>query len=95
MVPACRTLDAVSIFALTAGDAATVLAAAHGEDAADAYSRALPPTATTLALPARFRFGVPRAEDLEFHGNAEGPALFAAGGGAAAAPWAARRSRST
>jgi allophanate hydrolase len=77
MVPACRTLDTISIFALTAADAAQVLAVAEGEDASDPYSKAMPPTGYNFGAAASFRFGVPRAEDLEFHGNAEGPALFA------------------
>jgi len=77
MVPACRTLDTISIFALTAADAAQVLAVAEGEDASDPYSRAMSPAGDNFGAAATFRFGVPRAEDLEFHGNAEGPALFA------------------
>ena len=35
LVPACRTLDTISIFALTADNAAQVLAVAQGHDAAD------------------------------------------------------------
>lgn len=77
VVPACRTLDVVSVFALTAGDAAIVLAAAQGEDPQDAYSRNLPPHGFNFGLASSFRFGVPRAEDLEFHGNPDGPAQFA------------------
>lgn len=77
MVPACRTLDTISIFALTAADAAQVLAVAEGEDVSDPYSRAMPPVGHNFGAAPTFRFGVPRAEDLEFHGNAEGPALFA------------------
>ncbi len=77
MVPACRTLDTISIFALTAADAAQVLAVAEGEDASDPYSKPMPPAGYNFGAAASFRFGVPRAEDLEFHGNAEGPALFA------------------
>ena len=77
VVPACRTLDVVSVFALTAGDAATVLAAAQGEDPLDAYSRTLPPHGHNFGAASSFRFGVPREVDLEFHGNPEGPAQFA------------------
>ena len=77
VVPACRTLDAVSVFALTAGDAAAVLAAAQGEDPQDAYSRNLAPHGTNFGAAGAFRFGVPREVDLEFHGNSEGPAQFA------------------
>src|SRR5689334_17990683 len=39
VVPACRTLDTISVFALTAEDAHRVFAAAKGFDAADAYAR--------------------------------------------------------
>ncbi|MDE2146178.1 MAG: allophanate hydrolase [Burkholderiales bacterium] len=77
MVPACRTIDAVSVFALTAADAAAVLAAAQGPDAGDVYSRTLPPHGHDFGAGGPFRFGLPRAADLEFHGNAQGPALFA------------------
>lgn len=77
VVPACRTLDAVSVFALTAADAARVLAVAQGPDAQDAYSRAMPPHGFDFGSASSFRFGVPRPDDLEFHGNAEGPAQFA------------------
>ncbi len=40
VVPACRTLDCVSIFALTAADAAQVMDVAASFDAADPYARA-------------------------------------------------------
>jgi allophanate hydrolase len=74
VVPACRTLDCVSIFALTAKDAETVLASAQGFDEADAYSRkALPAEAK---IKAAFTFGVPRAEQLAFFENPETPNLF-------------------
>ena len=78
MVPACRTLDTISVFAVSAGDAARVLAVAQGEDASDAYSRPVAPEGFNFGRAARFRFGVPRPEDLEFHSNAGGSALFAA-----------------
>lgn len=38
VLPACRTLDCVSIFALTVDDAAGVLAVIEGDDAADDYA---------------------------------------------------------
>ena len=76
VVPACLTLDAVSVFAMTAADAARVLAVAQGPDAQDAYSRAMPPHGFDFGSASAFRFGMPRPDDLEFHGNAEGPAQF-------------------
>ena len=42
VVPACRSLDCVSIFALTTDDCWTALAAIAGPDAADPYSRSAP-----------------------------------------------------
>ena len=42
LVPACRSLDCISIFAYNADDANAVLACAEGEDPADGYSRANP-----------------------------------------------------
>jgi allophanate hydrolase len=76
LVPACRTLDVISVFALCAGDAAAVLAVAEGEDEGDAYSRTLPPHGWNFGASNAFRFGVPRTEDLEYHGHAHGPAQF-------------------
>ena len=76
VVPACRTLDAVSVFALTAADAATVLASAQGPDAQDAYSRTMLPHGRNFGATS-FRFGVPRPQDLVFYGNDSGTAQFA------------------
>lgn len=76
VVPACRTLDCVSIFALSAADAAAVLEVAQGYDAADPYSRRA--MTGSPAPGGRFRFGVPHDEQLEFFGNKETPGLFRA-----------------
>ena len=76
VVPACRSLDAVSIFALTAGDAQRVFAAAQGVDAQDAYSRPAQPHGRGFAAGDAFRFGVPKPEQLAFFGDALNPALF-------------------
>ncbi len=68
VVPACRSQDCVSIFALTASDAQSVWTAASGADAADIYSRAepkVPPAGFTLG--ANLRVGVP--QDPEFCGD--------------------------
>jgi allophanate hydrolase len=75
VVPACRSLDVVSILALSSDDARDVLAVAKGFDAADPFSRKEAPA----VLPAQIkgtRFGVPGAADLEFFGNTEGERLF-------------------
>ena len=73
VVPACRSLDCVSIFALTAGDARRVLDVAHGFDADDSYSR-------HLAMPSfgsrPVRIGIPQQAQLEFFGDTEYARLF-------------------
>lgn len=79
VVPACRSLDCPSIFALTAGDAAKVLAIAGGFDPLDAYSRdslPVPPGALTPSV-SRFRFAVPRGDQLEFFDGGNWRKLFA------------------
>ena len=67
VVPACRTLDCVSIFALTADDAFSVLKVAAVADAADAYSRTA--FIAQPARPAAFRFAVPNPDQREFFGD--------------------------
>lgn len=62
VLPACRSLDCVSIFAHSVDDAARVLAVVEGADAADAYSAFAPGPA---ALPAQRRIGVPRNAQLD------------------------------
>ncbi|MDP2024742.1 allophanate hydrolase [Sulfuriferula sp.] len=76
VLPACRSLDVVSIFALTAHDAEWVLAAAAGFDAEDCYSRHAEGHGFDFGSADSFRFGVPRAEQLQFFGNREGERLF-------------------
>jgi len=77
VVPACRSIDAVSVFALTAEDAQRVVAAAAGFDARDPFSRAAESYGFDFGTAAAFRFGVPRQSDLEFFGNSDGARLFA------------------
>jgi allophanate hydrolase len=72
VVPACRSLDCVSIFAKTCRDAAAVLEVAQGFDPMHPYSRAGEPVSLCTAS---FRFGVPR--QLEFHGDRAYESLFA------------------
>jgi allophanate hydrolase len=76
VVPACRSLDAVSIFALTAEDAERVLAVAAGFDAEDEYARPLAPHGFDFGRASGFRFGVPMQKDLAFFGNTEAERLF-------------------
>jgi allophanate hydrolase len=68
VVPACRTLDCVSVFALTADDAWTALAVMAGPDKADPYSRARPLGAPG-AMGQSIRLGVPIASQRLFFGD--------------------------
>jgi allophanate hydrolase len=77
VVPACRSLDCISIFGLTVGDAQAVLDVAQGFDREDPYSRAAP-TPVRGGIGVRFRFGVPRKAELEFFGDREAAKLYAA-----------------
>ena len=78
VVPACRSLDCISIFALTGADAAQVLGVAAGFDPGDAYSRRAPRAADNLPSSlAGCRLGVPRPDQLEFFGNVDAARLFA------------------
>ncbi len=75
VVPACNSLDCVSVFALTAEDAFAALRAIAGPDASDPYSRALA-LGDLSALPPRLRIAVPRAADRIFHGDRDSEAAF-------------------
>ncbi|TWC65043.1 allophanate hydrolase [Pseudomonas sp. SJZ103] len=73
LVPACRTVDCVSVFALTVEDAETVAHVAAGYDPSDAYSRANPNTAP-VAVGASIKLAIPQA--LEFFGDTQNQAVF-------------------
>jgi len=73
VVPACRSLDCVSIFANTTGDAADVLLVAEGFDETDIYSR---PRAGSTAIAEKFRFGVIAPKDREFFGDGGSAKLY-------------------
>ncbi len=75
VVPACRTLDCVSVFAANAGDAARVLDVCAGFDPADIFSRDAR-AFRRVSLSATPRLGVPRAPALEFFGDTDAAALF-------------------
>ncbi|MEV7989843.1 allophanate hydrolase [Micromonospora sp. NPDC085948] len=79
VVPACRSLDCVSVFAADVAGAVEVLHAARGVTAADPWGRPLPAERVVARLPGTLRLGVPRAEDLEFFGDAGQEARFVAG----------------
>jgi allophanate hydrolase len=75
VVPACRTLDCVSVFSLTVDDAVTALAAMAGPDPADPFSRDRPLGEIT-PLPAKLRLGVPRGGQLIFFGDKAAEAAY-------------------
>ncbi|WP_028693868.1 allophanate hydrolase [Pseudomonas cremoricolorata] len=73
LVPACRTVDCISVFALTVSDAQTVAAIAGGYDATDPYSRRNPNTAP-VAVGSKIRLAIP--DSLEFFGDSHNRAVF-------------------
>ncbi|MDH5393778.1 MAG: allophanate hydrolase [Gammaproteobacteria bacterium] len=80
VLPACRSLDCVSIFALTTDDANTVLEQAAVYDCEDQYAREIPFDNNTrhYGLPVQtFTFAVPKQDQLEFFGNESAQQLFA------------------
>jgi allophanate hydrolase len=75
VVPACRTLDTVSIFALTVDDAYRAYRVAAKFDASDSYAR--PITAPALGLtPPTFRVGAPSQDTRIFYGDSIQSASF-------------------
>ncbi|NVZ50645.1 allophanate hydrolase [Pseudomonas sp. B6002] len=73
LVPACRTVDCISVFALTVADAERVAQVAAGYDASDAYSRVNPNTAP-VAVGAQIKLAIPA--ELEFFGDSQNQAVF-------------------
>ncbi|MTD13102.1 allophanate hydrolase [Nakamurella sp. YIM 132087] len=66
LVPACRSLDCVSLIAGTVDDLATVFDVVSGVDERDAWSR--PRRRTTMPAP-EARIGLPEADELDFFGD--------------------------
>ncbi|NEZ58855.1 allophanate hydrolase [Adonisia turfae] len=76
-VEACRTLDCLSIFSLTATDAQTILKIAQGYDPDSPFSRPANITPASLSsdqTQQAFRFGVP--SQREFFGNTDVEACY-------------------
>lgn len=71
VVPACRTLDCVSVFALCADDAARIMQVAVKHDPKEPYSRKKENYPITGAMKGGFTYGVPGKEQLQFFGNLE------------------------
>jgi allophanate hydrolase len=82
VVPACRTLDCVSVLAHTTDDCWAVLAVIAGFDGDDPYSRRRPLQAfggspDSLAAPPTVRLGVPPPDQRIFFGEARTAADYA------------------
>jgi allophanate hydrolase len=77
VVPACRTLDTISIFAGDVADAFLVYQIAAGYDAGDPYSKTFAAPALS-APPSSLRIGAPRAAQLKFFGDRDAEAAFEA-----------------
>lgn len=72
LIPACRTIDVISIFALTVDDAWQVAQVMQGYDASDDYSRVHPQN-----VPSQFSKGkIAIPDTLEFYGDAETEKAF-------------------
>ena len=74
VVPACRSLDCVSIFSLTVEDAESVLSVAEGFDGADPYSRSRHDVNNIVRD--NPIIGIPSDEFLEFYGDPSAAKLF-------------------
>ncbi|MEW6254990.1 MAG: allophanate hydrolase [Pseudomonadota bacterium] len=77
LVPACRTLDCISVFALTVDDAMAALHVMAGDDAADPYSRPLP-LGDLGAMRAPARLGILPPDQREFFGDTQAAAAYEA-----------------
>lgn len=78
MVWANRSIDCLSVFALTCPDASKVLDVAQAYDPENPYSRqpVATPNSRDSYSGAKFTFGVPAAKFLEFFGNDDARKLF-------------------
>ena len=74
VVPACRSLDCVSVFALTVADAEAVAAVLDGFDPRDSFSRQAPQPATFMGE--QPRFGIPA--QLQWYGDSQAKAAWEA-----------------
>ena len=75
LLPACRSLDCITVFSHTAEDAALVDGVLAAFDAEDVYSRRAP-AAPPAIDPSSFRFGLPRPDQRNFLGDAQSARLF-------------------
>ncbi len=76
VVPACRTLDTVSVFALTVTDAYEAFCAAAAFDCVDSYSRTVE-TPELVKAPTGITVGIPSSDSVRFDGDAAQAESFA------------------
>lgn len=72
LVPACRSIDCITVFTDALGDARLVDSVVAGFDAADPFSRPLADAAITGR-----RIGIPRPDQLVFFGDLQAEELYA------------------
>lgn len=78
VVPACKSLDCVSIFSQTIAEAEYLFDIVSAYDASDSYARNDRQLFdASISATAQLRFGVPKPEQLQYFGDAESGALFA------------------
>jgi allophanate hydrolase len=78
VVPNCRTLDCVSVFALSVDDGMTVLDVMQGFDAQDPFSRLWQTPVSRQREGGGFRFGILRPAEREWFGMPSCAALYEA-----------------
>ena len=76
VVPACRSLDCVSVFAQNCEDAERIFEVCRGPDLSDPFSRQGPMKTSGGKDPENFKFGIPDQAHLQFFGNTAYEALF-------------------
>jgi len=75
VIPACRSLDTVSVFALTTADAFAALSVMAGYDESDAYSRRMS-LGALAAIPPALRIAIPRPADRIHFGDTQAASAF-------------------
>jgi allophanate hydrolase len=76
VVPACRSLDCVTVFAGTVEESAQVADVMAGWEEEDPYSRPMVTPPDPAPQIASAKIGVPRPDQLKFFGNDEASGLF-------------------
>lgn len=75
LLPACRTIDCITVFTADVASAVLVDDVVAGYDGTDSYSREIPIAARSALQPV---FAIPQPDQLEFFGDVESADMFAA-----------------